>query len=724
MLADKMANVDDKKRRRSSMSNSKRKPPRTYGKQTKPLPLRGTHFIRADVYEIPTDEHAEPVCHDLKANARSGREEPDPDDSPLSEDELEQVYGRDASPVLSPLRSPTLPTSSSKTSIDASTNALSVSPHRTAGNEHAGCQIERRPAPQQDRLPVQRSKAEVNSAGRSTRTKAKPNKVAVERPQRQPLRTLPVNQLVLVRSPPGHRDESHDPGSSFAGAETQDPIAGQSSSGHKRRISPIPDEEPKPSAPLTSIRKRLKAPAPCHKSLSDLRKKHESRARLNRAFGEDVKAGDGFEAAELTVKYRQIGPPRHHKISRALAQGFGKLELRSGPLPDVEFEPSNSSLQFESVEAHQGADVANGDEAVARDGAGEESEQPEHRTPERPSSQKAMRKVSFSDRILNNSAWAPLSSISAPLRVYSISSDDGESSETEQDEEDEMAPHGSGEDMRCDEADDESHVEIDEDSEEESSAHTPPSNQRARRNSKYWQRDSSPQAPARRPRRIISNRGVTLDFRGPGNSGGDMPRTSFPKRRLMEVNEMILDDGPHDEEMLDVEPSLPLPSAAPRSILRNRTRMREHLEPDTRPEATFANTRRNSTVDLEDGRYFANAADRLQVPDGSPVIIKQRTSDRFARSPYFAPQKEIQVPDSDLVIPETSQAQPVRYGEEPQLNVLKRGPEAMWTSSQSLSRPARDLKSLTRTISREHGTLSQSVRRRPSMPFQSPTKVR
>lgn len=720
-----MTDVARKKRRQSSMPNSKRKPaPRTYGKQTNPLPLRGTHFIRADVYEIPTEDHTEQTVHDLKANARSRREEPDPDDSPLSGDELEQVYGRDASPVLSPLHSPTLPTSSSKTSIDASVNALSVLPHHPTGNEHVGCQTELRPASDPARLPVQRSKAEVISAEKGTRVKAKLKEATIRRPRRQALRTLPVNQLVLVNSPPGHRDVSHDPPSSFAGAETQDPIADQSSSGRKRRISPIQDEATKPRAPLTSIRKRLKAPAPCHKSLSDLRRKHASRAQLSRAFGEDVRAGDGFETAELTVKYRQIGPRRHHQISRALMQGFGKLELRSGPLPDVDFDLRSSSLQFASAETRQGADVANDDEALVRDEATEDSEQPGHRIPERPSSQKVMRKVSFSDRVLNDSVWAPLSSISAPRRVYSISSDDGEGSDIEQGEEDEVASHGGGDDVRCDEADDESHVEINEESDEGSPARTPPSNQRARRSSKYWQRDSSPQAPARRPRRTTSTRGVTLNFRESDNPGRVMPRTPFPKRRLMEVNEMILDDGPDGDEMLDVEPSLPLPSAAPRSILRNRTQVHAELEPDTGPDATFANTRRNSMVDLDESRYLASAADRLQAPDGGPVVIKQRTSDRFARSPYFAPPKEIQVPDSDLVIPETSQMQPMRYGEESQLNVLKRGSEAMWTSSQSLSRPARDLKSLTRTVSREHGTLSQSMRRRTSMPFQSPTKVR
>ena len=121
------------------------------------------------------------------------------------------------------------------------------------------------------------------------------------------------------------------------------------------------------------------------------------------------------------------------------------------------------------------------------------------------------------------------------------------------------------------------------------------------------------------------------------------------------------------------------------------------------------------------------AADMLRQPTGltKPRIIKQRTSElRRQRSHYFHEPKDIQVLDSETRVMETSPEPQVDYTNFSTRNVLRQGSDAVWTSSQSIPRAPMDLKSLTRSVSREHGTLAQSVRRRPSLPFQSPTKVR
>jgi hypothetical protein len=72
-------------------------------------------------------------------------------------------------------------------------------------------------------------------------------------------------------------------------------------------------------------------------------------------------------------------------------------------------------------------------------------------------------------------------------------------------------------------------------------------------------------------------------------------------------------------------------------------------------------------------------------------------------------------------VPETS-PQHAYYTLQGGLGVLGEGHNAMRSST--VFKPDKNLKSLTRSVSREHGTLSQSVKRKPSLPFLSPTKVR
>ncbi|CAK3874634.1 Hypothetical predicted protein [Lecanosticta acicola] len=700
--------------------------PKTYGKQPKPLPLQGIHFIRSDAEELPQDDEEEAIYQDLEAHARQRRREPDPEDSPLSEGELEYVYGRDASPVLSPSSSPRLPTSGSKTSTEPREKSLFVTPTRVPSDKERLAEpvskLATKPRYQQAQQGASSANRRYPNNARSRPSFSK--KTETKQRHRQLKRRLPVNELPLTDSPPAHRDIFRDTQSSFAGVETQDPIADPSSSGRKGRIPSIEDELEKPRALLTPHRKRLKIPLQNHKSKFDLLKKKGSRAKLARAFGVQSKLGDGFDVSERKVDHRRFTPRRRQNVPKSLMWGFGELEIKSGPLPDVKFEQSCSELQLVSAHEQERPNSMGTDQAGIRNPDDEYGYRCAT-TAASTSCQKAKRKVSFSDRILDDKTWARLSSVSAPKRAYSISSDDGESSEVEPDDDESEISANPDEDegliYEDHDSDNESHVESDDEGVmEELQARTPPSNQRARQSRIYWQPTSS--STGLHP--PVNNKGMTLNFRKSDIQGMAMPRTPFNKRRMMEVNEMIMDEEDPDE-MLDSEPAPPLPLSRPRSILRNpKPRYSHSSEANTRPEDTFANTRRNSMVNLEDSRYSTTAADRLQAADGTtkPIIIKQRTSDRhYARSQYFP--KEVQVPDSDSAVPETSQAR-LHYGDEPQLDILKRSSEATWTSSESSLRIPRDLKTLTRTVSREHGTLSQAVRRRPSIPFRSPTKAR
>jgi protein tyrosine phosphatase len=122
-------------------------------------------------------------------------------------------------------------------------------------------------------------------------------------------------------------------------------------------------------------------------------------------------------------------------------------------------------------------------------------------------------------------------------------------------------------------------------------------------------------------------------------------------------------------------------------------------------------------TDVEESRYFNAAKDQLDSQgDSTPTkqtIIRKKSSSRF-----FYP---IEVPYSEEVVRETSPQKP-DYTNTSQLHVLRRTNEAFWTSSAAIV-PQTDLRSLTRSVSKDNGTLSQSVRRRSSLRFQSPMKV-
>jgi hypothetical protein len=117
-------------------------------------------------------------------------------------------------------------------------------------------------------------------------------------------------------------------------------------------------------------------------------------------------------------------------------------------------------------------------------------------------------------------------------------------------------------------------------------------------------------------------------------------------------------------------------------------------------------------VDVEESRYFSAAKDQLDSTSTKPIIIRKKSSSRF-----YEP---IEVPYSDEMVLETSPRKQ-DYANKSQLHLLKRTNEALWTSSAAPVAQT-DLASLTRSVSRENGTLSQSVRRRSSLRFQSPKK--
>ncbi|KAF2162565.1 hypothetical protein M409DRAFT_27187 [Zasmidium cellare ATCC 36951] len=692
-----------------------RPPAITYSKRVTPLPLKGTHFRRRDPYEIPSDSDDEDTSVEDSTSTRT--KQPSPDDPPLSEDELEAVYGRNASPIESVSSILGVSTSKGKAKLARSTRE---------GKGILKKRPVRREVPTQRLVPVI-SRNEARTFSRKVQTTVKPSKRSgpsipprhEKKLTEKAPRRRPVNELLLVPSPA----QDHVPRQSSSSPQrppTQDPIANSS------YVSPINEDFGREKAPLTSIRKRLKTPKFTHKSVAALRKKKDKESR--------AEIGDGFERSELQID-QHFSTSRSRKGSKSLVQGLSALDLKAGPLPDVKFEDSSSVLKLERTFGGDG-DTHHNQEVVETT---EQELKPETR-------QQTARKVGFSDRVLEGMVMQQLSSISAPRRVYSISSDHSSEDQDdfeETDEDEEPEDERAAEDVQSqgqsafEESDD------DEEPEGRRRAPTPPSNQHARQRSSFWRRQPSPVTPA-----PVRNNGVTLDFRKTASITLGQPPTPFGKRKLMEVDDTIYDepDRPpapppaslnvnvEDEEMLDEEevpqppPPPPPPPPHPRSILRNHTpRHHPNNIHNARPEHTAANTRRNSMITLADeaeSRYFATATDMLRRPSRdhhhpqNPRVLKHRSS-QLRRSAYA----EVQVLDSESRVLETSPERP-DYSNFTNLDVLKRSSDMVWTSSQSLPRAPRDLKSLTRTVSREHGTVSQSLRRRSSLPFQSPAKVR
>lgn len=544
------------------------------------------------------------------------------------------------------------------------------------------------------------------------RTKRNSTRETVPYSSERPSRRLPVNELVLVASPVDHPSLAQPP-SYVSGHHGQDPISDQAVSIRHGTVSPVESrEEPEDrrwlkQKPLSAFKERLRGDRRRHKSISDLRKKRTDRSQTHPKVPNDH--GDGFNAGELfisplartSVRKRQ---PRHDQ----LIPGFGALQLRAGPLPDVVFDAAPASLKVEGRSA-----------SPKHDGV---------QTSDRP-----FRRVSFGEQ-RQAAIIAQLSSISAPPLPRPVA--DGRNDEESQDDEDDEDDCDDG---YVEEREGSADTELDEDqiadgfqavAEDdlyEADTETAEDLEMLPIGSKEANNGDSTDE-------LDTTEGVNLDLRR--HVPGHWPRRRIRQDPLIEVNEAT-----HEVVGIDSMPTYPPQMAAlrdqnqqqaagstrettqsphsvpkrPRSILKNATQTLP--EAMTQPEQTAANTRSNSTVELPESRYFTDAANMLRNVDPTMHTIVPRR-----RPSYF---DEVETFDNGAAVLEMT-AEPdtemLNYAAASDLAVLRRSSEAEWTP-QSLPTAPRDLGSLTRSVSRDFGTLSQSVRRRPSLPFHSPTKT-
>jgi hypothetical protein len=707
-------------------------PKTTYGKhKNKLLPLTGSQFLRNDI--LGTVEKRA-VAKDL---IQRTDQQSSADESPLSDTEPagkkqsnRQVAARKRQP-----RAPIKPASAAKPMRREAGDIPGEQPDTQEVEERSS----RSPSLRRDKN-HQRSRRSTPCAHK----KGKLRSAGVVRGR------LPLNELVLVAearnddvsSIPNKTNKTllRDPISSSAQPLIAAVSSGQSETTPAKR---------KAKAPLSAIRKRLRTPTSGHKSLEHLRRKYNAAQITPTGSQARQIVGDGFEHAELTPNHPFRCTVKNARRQRGpLLAGLKALSLASGPLPEVVFLGESDPSQLKFVKD----DTSDRNEDAPGYGA------PATTTPSTGVSKSSSnRRVSFNydaERTIS----AQLASVSAPRRQPSVAL--GSEDEVEEEDDGDEAGDEDEDDDDDDEAADtyldrdelppeEHHINVDGIREIQThlpSAHSQPKNP-APELAHCIQHVQQPMAPAFNVFVADANRPRTPSFR----------RRTFSGRPLLnEVNEPIVDDFQVDDMLLDDEggedlttmcgsseyittnlnrdphqiPSgeVPIRSASrepqekqeafgrtssiqPRSILKNGT---PQISSDTnRPESTAANTRRNSMVDVEESRYFSAAKEQLGSTSTKHTIIRKKSSSRF-----FEP---VEVPYSDQVVLETSPKKP-DYTNKSQLHLLKRTNEALWTSS-AAPVPQTDLASLTRSVSRDNGTLSQSVRRRSSLRFQSPRKL-
>ncbi|KAK5709305.1 isopentenyl-diphosphate delta-isomerase idi1 [Elasticomyces elasticus] len=682
----------------------------TYGRSSKPLSVTGNHFVRRGTYDIPSDDEEPPQVAYQSLQVANDNDESE--SSGLSDDDSSSLLRR-----VEPARAAHAP---SKLDVLQAAAVSAPSGKRAIADAGTGTRNAR---------DAKGATADLRKAEKTTKAlKYGSNKSTGGLLTKTAVRRLPVNELQCVNALPD--DVMCDPQSSVPGIGVADPIGDNGSQQNEQPRSSALQKTRKPKTQLASIKKKpAKTPKYKHKSLALLKRRLNPPSLLTKARNHvQPAAGDGFEASELEITYRMPLPSKRGRRKPPSAITYNALQLCAGPLPEVIFECGEDELQLEST---------GGPHHVSF----EQPKQEEHGNLTKLSAQR--RKVSFSDK--DDFILAQLSSVTAPRRHQSDSeSDEDEDEEDEQEAEDDGEEHADDRKSNESEADEQESliddVEVMVEGFDAVGQYDPDEGKKIETAITI---DSSHNAfirPKRRPSiRFEQLEDIEEDELQSNGNGtvqhaiiGQPPNLSNKKRRLIEVCETI-------EDVPDLEPDVPREQAADeivsqaehvpsnarthvrrtRSILKNST----PIISDTiyRLEDTAANTRRNSmVVEANDSRYFASAAEQLAVPDPEKhQIVPRRRSNWNAAD---AANYHVQVEDSEQIIPETSPGPP-DYTNSTQLAVLRRTSENVWVSRNAPTIP-KDLKALTRTMSREHGTVSQSRRRKISLSFQSPTKVR
>lgn len=469
------------------------KPLKTYGKKrSKPLPLTGSQF-RPPPVNFPFDKPA--GSDEISCGAQSST--------------AAEV------PISTHLRDPV--------ERDRDPQSLFCSP-RSSSDEDEHNRLHSRPLPVVKPVVQKVKPKEKNGTTESKNS---------QRPKALKERRLPVNELPLV---PAELDMRFSPSNEVE--DDSDPIENDRRDTPQDRNKGDLPRSPRSvpvSAPLSRLRKTFKAAVPLpSRPMPDLSKKARASTNVSRC-------GDGFLGSEVFIS-QSIKKRAPKKSATTVCAGV--LELRSGPLPDVEFTRCDPiATKAEQEDAAQPSTIQNEPSLKPFDSLCGVQSADAVRTAEEPSRpQKGRRRVTFEEDAL---VHAQLSSMSAPARRHSSSDSASDSSIEDEDE------YAGEDDERSDDAssDDElSRMDVD--------------HQARPRPGKHFAIESAYVALKRTTTTLPGKTGrshspfVSMsdtedtpeDDYNSTPLPGRLPQFSSGRRSRVEVREEILDDGPPEPE--------------------------------------------------------------------------------------------------------------------------------------------------------------------------------
>ncbi|GAB7361770.1 hypothetical protein MBLNU230_g1814t1 [Neophaeotheca triangularis] len=677
----------------------RQKPIVTYGKQAKPLSLTGSQFLLSSIFDIPEDEA--PAAKSLDDAIGPSFQTPlhhnsESDSSLLSGAE-------DSGHESSQHESET----TTKTDIPRPGKLKAV----PKGTVSRGLKKERIPC-----MVTKTRRQKSGPEGRVAKSNPSRQQKVAKASRKRALalsRHLPVNELLLVTGtsddqPPGEVESEVE--SEVLDYLSEDPIEGFSSSARRDSEEACSDKQ---NVLSFEFRKRIQKPFVAQKF------KQIARKKISRAPSNAMRAiGDGFEVSEAAVKGRRKGKrKRHSGYVEPVTYALSTLELGKGPLPSVEFgDPTGTSdvkldhLDDDNiiVDSNPGAMINIGHRPIQH-------------------SYHSTGQVYFPTSLELDDIASKLSSISAPPRPLP----DADEEAAEDELEELMSTEG-------DEIVDTTEEQDEDEDEDLRSFPTPSVRSEAatalsRQSTIISERSgSSPQLPSTIPESI----GVYCDVRKPRIPW--ISQRSCRKRKPTDIEDSVIEIEDSScyprapsrfsslqsqitgEDMLDDGPPASPPrivsSARPRSILKSS--FHPISRATTRPEDTGSNTRRNTLTQAASSRYFTTAQDELTSPDGESTPRPGTNKKVRRQSTFLDLEYELHTLPDDSGVDGSA-----NFTGSGQLYSLSKTEDVVYTSSCRGFAEAGDLKSLTRRVSKEFGTLSQSVRRGSGSGFRSPWKA-
>ncbi|OQO00161.1 hypothetical protein B0A48_13948 [Cryoendolithus antarcticus] len=611
-----------------------------YGKKRSALlPLTAEQFRRSSVFEIPTEDTE--AQRQLSIIDQRAKHRVTAEDSQLSYAESsEEVSSTPVNDVAEAAKasSSELKSRSARRKLLKITSVSSVRPTEVPGKPSAASQQLHASPRRRVRRPI--------APKRHNPRKPSPNELHLV-----PMRLIEGLETSLMPAKPHIGFPSSLANDSFTRHNRYTDV------GHGANVAEDALAAVRPKTGLSTHRKRLRTTVREHKTIQELKSKQEAGVNEPSHF----LPGDGFEKSELQIAHRHCLKLRHRRQrkSEPLWQGFQQLTLCAEGADEHDF--IRAPIKNEPIPGQTRTLVLSADRAGGDTESFVASRLMSHHSEENNLPTVGLLAMSRQQELV----VIELSSLSAPVRQYSVSvCSDEEDHEEDLDE-------GAAESYvdQVDVADDaiEEIVEIEPDTrgDDEFAAESA--------NEMFTEQRFDNKAA-----RLESRRARLYETAGPirrpsGRRSIEVTETIFEDPDSDPDQDFLLDDGPYPVPLEAIHASL-----QPRSILKSSTALQAPIH--TGPELTARNTRRNSRMTTghsihfsspppssdpnsdpmldEESRYFTSVQQQLAPSPAQPRSIIRKKSNNPQVGYAYGDAMEVQVPYSgSLTVAKTS---PVR----------------------------------------------------------------